>query len=69
MNTTLFEDLEAQRFTFHEMDGAYNDGIEDTCDKVIELITQSDYSITLEELVSFLEAEKGWGTDAKKATD
>lgn len=54
----LFEELEAARFTFAEMDLAYQDGIEDLADKVIELIYQSDYTITLEELVEFLEHEK-----------
>lgn len=69
MNTTLFEDLEKATFTFHEMDGAYADGIEDTCDKVIELIIQSDYSVSLDDLVSFLEAEKGWEQGARNSTD
>jgi hypothetical protein len=58
---SIFEEFNRPQFTLAQMDRAYADGIEDTCDKVIELITQSGYSITLEELVEFLESEKGWG--------
>ena len=46
-------------FGLDDLDAAYQAGIEDLADKVIELIYQSDYEITLQEIVSFLEAEKG----------
>lgn len=61
--TPLFEELDAARFTFVEMDNAYQDGIEDLADKVIELVQQSDFTLTLEDLVQFLEAEKGFSGD------
>lgn len=41
-----------------ELEKAYLDGVEDVADKVIELIYQSDYTITLQEVIDFLEAEK-----------
>lgn len=45
--------------TLEELEVAYLQGIEDLADKVIELIYQSDYEIPLQEIVDFLEAEKG----------
>ena len=56
----LFEELEEARFTFLEMDAAYSDGLEDAYDKIINLIQQSDFTIGLEELVTFAENEKGY---------
>lgn len=54
----LFDELKAARFTFSDMETAYLDGIEDLADKTIELIYQSDFTLSLDELIEFLEAEK-----------
>lgn len=59
--TPLLDELEAARYTFQEMDRAYEDGLEDMADKILALIHQSDYTIGLDELETFLEAEKGFG--------
>jgi hypothetical protein len=60
---SLFDALNKARFTLSEMDRAYDDGAEDAYDKISELILQSDFTISLEELLSFCEAEKGWEGD------
>lgn len=39
---------------------SYQAGVEDTCDKLIELIWGSNFEITPQEIVTFLETEKGW---------
>jgi len=55
------EELPAAQLTFQELDRAYQDGIEDLADKILTLIQQSDYTIELDELETFLDAEKGFG--------
>jgi hypothetical protein len=56
--SVLFPDLADARFDYVDMDSAYQDGIEDLADKVVHLIQQSDFEITLEEIIEFLEHEK-----------
>ena len=46
-------------FALEDMEAAYCDGVEDLADKLIELIYQSDYEITLQEIIDFCEEEKG----------
>lgn len=46
--------------TYFEEDQIYADGKEDLAQKLLELIRQSDYSITLLDVEAFLEAEIGW---------
>lgn len=58
MTGVLFDELRDARFTFPEMETAYTQGIEDLADKVILLIYDSDFTIPLEDIVAFLEAEK-----------
>jgi restriction endonuclease Mrr len=57
------QELEDASYTWQDMDQAYQDGREDLADQMLELIQQSDYEITLEEMVRFLEAEKGYHED------
>jgi hypothetical protein len=44
-------------YTEQDLDVAYNDGMEDLGQKIIELIRQSDYEIELDEIESFIEHE------------
>jgi hypothetical protein len=50
-------------YTETDLDQAYQDGIEDLAHKIVELIYQSDFSISLKEIVSFIEAELGYDPD------
>jgi hypothetical protein len=62
----LFDEIRRTRFTWRDMDNAYQQGIEDLADKVIELVFQTDGEITAEEIVEFLEAEIGFGTASEE---
>lgn len=55
---TLKEARERLKVSPADVESAYTDGIEDLADKVIELIYQSDYTVTLQEIIDFCEAEK-----------
>lgn len=43
-----------------DLDRAYQDGVEDLADKVVTLIRQSDYTLCLDEIEAFIEAELGY---------
>lgn len=59
MTDDIREVAAATTFTLADQETAYQDGIEDLADKILELIYQSDFEISLEEIVQFCEAEKG----------
>jgi len=59
MPDDIVEVASATSFSLADLERAYADGVEDLADKVIELVYQSDYEITLQEVIDFCEAEKG----------